>query len=104
MAAGGERSGGTGSEDEARSGCGGVARHRKKACPHCRASGHGMVSLGEGRQRKMNAGKTSVGCSGDGWVESPGVHTPSPSTKERTELLFLDTEHISKNQWAKTHK
>lgn len=81
-AAGGERSGGTGSEGEAGSGCGGVARHRKKAFRHCKVDEHGRVSLGEGKQRKMNAGKTSVDCSGGGWVESPGVHTPSPSTNK----------------------
>ncbi len=61
MVAGGERSGGTGSAGEAGSECGGVARHRKKACHRCKGGGRGTVSL-EGRQRKMNAGKTWAGC------------------------------------------
>lgn len=61
MVAGGERSGGTGSAGAAGSGCGGAARRRKKACRRCRGGGREMASL-EGRQRKMNAGKTSAGC------------------------------------------
>lgn len=62
MVAGGERSGGTGSAGEAGSGCGVVAQRRMKACPRCRGGGHGPVSLEEVRQRRMNAGKTWVGC------------------------------------------
>lgn len=62
MAAGGERSGGTGSAGEAGSGCGEVAQRRTKVCPRCRGGGHGTVSLGEVRQRRTSAGKTWVGC------------------------------------------
>lgn len=65
MAAGGERSDGTGSAGVdagvAGSGCGGAARRRKKAGRRCRGGGRGTASL-EGRRRKMNAGKTWAGC------------------------------------------
>lgn len=82
MAAGGGRSGGTGSEGAAGSGCGGAVRHTKMACCCCRGGEHETASP-EGRPRKMSAAKTWPGYRGDDWKENPAARKPSPSRGHR---------------------
>lgn len=75
---------------EVRSGCGGAAPRKTKASRSCRAGGHGTVSLEEVKQRMTNAGRTWRGYRGDGLMESPGAHAPSPSEKKiQTKILII---------------